>query len=119
MKSCRVRTGRSIRGLCLPPAICRAERVEVEQTLADALAGLSGDLAGKYYPLCGMTPEQEKQLIEVFVDFNFKFNSISGHVNVFHKAMKGSVNSKIRKAKIQLRTIIIADLNILLEIFTC
>ena len=60
-----MRTGRSIRGLCLPPAICRAERVEVETVLADALSGLSGDLSGKYYPLATMTPEQEKQLIEV------------------------------------------------------
>lgn len=70
MKSCRVRTGRSIRGLCLPPAICRAERVEVETVLSDALSGLSGDLAGKYYPLATMTPEQEKQLIEVTSTFH-------------------------------------------------
>ena len=65
VKSCRIRTGRSIRGLCLPPAISRAERREVEKTLSEALAGLSGDLAGKYYPLIKMTPEEEKQLIEV------------------------------------------------------
>jgi hypothetical protein len=29
------------------------------------LTGLSGDLVGKYYPLTKMTPEEEKQLIEV------------------------------------------------------
>ena len=33
--SSRVRTGRSIRGLCLPPAACRAERREVERVRHD------------------------------------------------------------------------------------
>jgi hypothetical protein len=37
----------------------------VEKVLSEALAGLSGDLAGKYYPLIKMTPAEEKQLIEV------------------------------------------------------
>ena len=65
VRSCRIRTGRSIRGLCLPPAISRAERREVERCLVDALAGLSGDLAGKYYPLLKMTPDEEQLLIKV------------------------------------------------------
>ena len=65
VKSCRIRTGRSIRGLCLPPAISRAERREVAKTLSDALDGLDGHLKGKYYPLSDMKPEEEKQLIEV------------------------------------------------------
>ena len=60
VKSCRIRTGRSIRGLCLPPAISRAERREVEKVLSEALAGLDGELAGKYYPLIKMTPDEEK-----------------------------------------------------------
>ncbi len=35
IKSCRIRTGRSVRGFCLPPAMCRAERRSVEKvTLA-------------------------------------------------------------------------------------
>jgi len=33
--------------------------------MVDALAGLSGDLGGKYYPLKGMTKEEEAQLIAV------------------------------------------------------
>eukprot|EP00061_Rhincodon_typus_P014921 g42305.t1 len=38
--SSRVRTGRSIRGLSLPPACSRAERREVERVTVEALAGL-------------------------------------------------------------------------------
>ena len=65
VKSCRVRTGRSVKGLCLPPAISRAERREVERVLSEALNGLAGDLKGTYYPLCKMTKEQEQRLIDV------------------------------------------------------
>ncbi|XP_033023927.1 creatine kinase U-type, mitochondrial [Lacerta agilis] len=62
--SSRVRTGRSIRGLSLPPACSRAERREVERVTAEALAGLSGDLAGKYYRLSEMTEKEQQQLID-------------------------------------------------------
>jgi len=54
-----------VKGFCLPPSISRAERRQVEQVIVDALAGLSGDLAGKYYPLKGMSKEEESQLIAV------------------------------------------------------
>jgi len=54
-----------VKGFCLPPSISRAERREVTKIVVDALAGLSGDLAGKYYPLNGMTKEEEAQLIAV------------------------------------------------------
>nr|BAE16473.1 taurocyamine kinase [Arenicola brasiliensis] len=84
VKSCRIRTGRSIRGLCLPPAISRAERREVERTLVDALAGLKGDLSGKYYPLLKMTPEEEKQLIED----HFLFQKPTGHLMVNSNAVR-------------------------------
>ncbi|XP_072004492.1 creatine kinase U-type, mitochondrial-like isoform X2 [Engystomops pustulosus] len=62
--SCRVRTGRSIRGLSLPPACTRAERREVERVAADALNGLSGDLTGRYYRLTDMTDQEQQQLID-------------------------------------------------------
>ena len=71
MRSCRIRTGRSIRGLCFPPSISRAERREVEQVITDALAGLTGDLSGRYYPLMKMTHDEEQQLIEVRMQYNF------------------------------------------------
>lgn len=62
--STRVRTGRSIRGLCLPPACSRAERREVERVVVDALARLKGEYKGKYYPLATMTDKEQEQLIE-------------------------------------------------------
>lgn len=63
--SSRVRTGRSIRGLSLPPACSRAERREVERVVVTALAGLKGDLAGHYYSLGDMTDKEQQQLIDV------------------------------------------------------
>ncbi len=61
--SSRVRTGRSIRPLPLPPYCNRQERREVEHILIKALDSLGGPLKGKYYPLNGMTDEQQEQLI--------------------------------------------------------
>lgn len=66
--SSRVRTGRSIRGLSLPPACTRAERREVERVVVDALAGLRGDLTGRYYSLTQMTDKEQQQLIDVSDD---------------------------------------------------
>ncbi|CAD5124308.1 DgyrCDS12597 [Dimorphilus gyrociliatus] len=62
--SSRVRTGRSIRGLTLPPVCSRAERREVERVVTDALANLGGEFNGKYYPLSKMTDAEQDQLIE-------------------------------------------------------
>ncbi|EDO46231.1 predicted protein [Nematostella vectensis] len=61
--SSRVRTGRSIRGFCLPPHCSRAERRSVEKISVDALAKLDGEFKGKYYPLNKMTDEEQEQLI--------------------------------------------------------
>lgn len=63
--SSRVRTGRSIRGLSLPPACTRAERREVERVVVQALSGLKGDLSGKYYSLTEMSEKDQQQLIDV------------------------------------------------------
>uniref|UniRef100_A0A3B1INJ5 Creatine kinase U-type, mitochondrial n=1 Tax=Astyanax mexicanus TaxID=7994 RepID=A0A3B1INJ5_ASTMX len=62
--SSRVRTGRSIRGLSLPPACTRAERREVERVVVNALGGLQGDLSGKYYSLTDMSEKDQQQLID-------------------------------------------------------
>ncbi|KAJ8340277.1 hypothetical protein SKAU_G00349100 [Synaphobranchus kaupii] len=62
--SSRVRTGRSIRGLSLPPACTRSERREVERVVADALNGLEGELKGQYYSLTQMTDQEQQQLID-------------------------------------------------------
>lgn len=63
--SSRVRTGRSIRGLSLPPACTRSERREVERVTVMALSGLKGDLAGRYYGLSDMTDDEQQSLIDV------------------------------------------------------
>lgn len=62
--STRIRAGRSVRGLSLPPGTSRGERREVERVLSKALGNLRGDLKGKYYPLSKMTKSEEEQLIE-------------------------------------------------------
>ena len=45
--SCRVRTGRSIRGICLPPHCTRAERRKVENIVTNVLDSFDGELEGK------------------------------------------------------------------------
>ncbi|XP_073686046.1 creatine kinase, mitochondrial 2a (sarcomeric) isoform X1 [Garra rufa] len=62
--SSRVRTGRSIRGLSLPPACSRSERREVERVTIQALSGLKGDLAGRYYSLTEMSDQEQQSLID-------------------------------------------------------
>ncbi|XP_077865507.1 creatine kinase, flagellar-like isoform X1 [Saccoglossus kowalevskii] len=62
--SCRVRTGRSIRGYSLPPHCTKEERKEVEKITTEALAKLDGAYKGTYYPLEGMTSETQDKLIE-------------------------------------------------------
>lgn len=84
VRSCRIRTGRSLRGCCLPPAISRAERREVESVISGALEGLKGDLSGNYYPLASMKPDVEKQLIED----HFLFQKPTGHLMVNSGAVR-------------------------------
>merc|ERR1719353_925624 len=72
--STRVRTGRSIRGLRLPPCCARSERREVERIMAKSLLGLEGELKGDYFPLAysqsyvpkpgGMSMEEEEKMRE-------------------------------------------------------
>jgi creatine kinase len=60
--STRIRAGRSIDGLALPPSTDRKQRKTVENLLTAALANMPADLSGIYYPLGDMTKEQEDQL---------------------------------------------------------
>ncbi|CAN0113949.1 unnamed protein product [Bubo scandiacus] len=62
--SSRVRTGRSIRGFCLPPHCSRGERRAIEKLSVEALGSLKGDLKGKYYALRNMTDAEQQQLID-------------------------------------------------------
>jgi creatine kinase/arginine kinase len=61
--STRVRVGRNLAGFPFAPAITREQRDEVERRVVSALASLTGDLAGTYYPLSGMSEETRQQLI--------------------------------------------------------
>ncbi|CAN0257933.1 unnamed protein product [Discosporangium mesarthrocarpum] len=62
--STRIRAGRSIRGLPLPPGTNRAQRRKVEKLLRNGLTRMTGKMSGKYYPLGGMTEAEEQQLID-------------------------------------------------------
>lgn len=62
--STRIRAARNIRGFPLPAGSTAASAAGVEKVLKDTFAGLTGELKGTYYPLGGMTPEQETSLQE-------------------------------------------------------
>jgi len=64
VRSSRVRTGRSIRGLTLPTFCTRAERREVERLFKTACGRLKDDLAGQYRALFDM----EEKEIEHYID---------------------------------------------------
>lgn len=60
--STRIRAGRSVATVALPPSTDRKQRRLVERLLTEALTTMPGDLAGKYYPLGGMTKKEEQEL---------------------------------------------------------
>jgi len=64
VRSSRVRTGRSIRGIAMPTYCTRAERREVERILSEACCKLDGELAGTYQSLKDMTDEAIEKLID-------------------------------------------------------
>jgi arginine kinase len=62
--STRVRVGRSVEGYNFPTAITKEQRGELEKRIAKSLQALTGEHAGKYYPLQGMDPKVQKSLID-------------------------------------------------------
>lgn len=60
--STRIRAGRSIDGLALPPSTDRKQRRKVESLLSNALSAMDGELKGVYYPLGGMTKAEEDKM---------------------------------------------------------
>lgn len=62
--STRIRAARNISGFALPAGATSEERAGVEAVLKQAFSGLSGELAGTYYELGGLTEEQTKFLLE-------------------------------------------------------
>ena len=57
----RCRTGRSVRGLPLPPACSFEQRRETERVCVKGLNNLEGELKGKYYPLHGSQSMEGKE----------------------------------------------------------
>merc|ERR1711923_522586 len=80
--STRIRVGRSIDGFGLSPGITKQQRIDVEKLMSSALSKLTGDLAGKYYPLTGMEEAVRQQL----VDDHFLF--VSGDKNLITAGME-------------------------------
>ena len=63
IKSTRIRVGRNLADYPLGPGLTKEQRKEIEEKVVKALAGLEGELAGKYYALSTLTDEERKQLI--------------------------------------------------------
>merc|ERR1712241_902305 len=80
--STRIRVGRSIDGFGLSPGITKDQRLGVENLMKKAFADLTGDLAGTYYPLTGMSEKVRQQL----VDDHFLF--VSGDRNLIAAGME-------------------------------
>ena len=62
--STRIRVGRNLENMPLGPGISKEQREEIEKRVSTALLGLDGELSGEYYPIQGMKPEIQQQLIE-------------------------------------------------------
>ena len=60
----RIRVGRNIESFGLSPGITQEQRLGVEKLMKNAFNTLSGDLAGKYYPLLGMDEKVRQQLVD-------------------------------------------------------
>jgi len=60
--STRIRVGRNLAGYPLGAGVNHKELMEIEKKIVEGLNGLEGDLAGKYYPLKGMSKEDATQL---------------------------------------------------------
>ena len=64
IKSTRIRVGRNLADYPLGPGVTKEQRLEIMNKVVQACEQFEGDLAGKFYPLDGMSKEDQKQLIE-------------------------------------------------------
>ncbi|MEA3315150.1 MAG: phosphagen kinase [Campylobacterota bacterium] len=62
--STRIRVGRNIKDMPLGPAISKTQRDEIEKLVSNSLLSLDGSLNGKYYPINGMSKENQEMLIK-------------------------------------------------------
>nr|KAG5704960.1 hypothetical protein BaRGS_022802 [Batillaria attramentaria] len=68
--STRVRVGRSHDSYGFPPVLSKEDRIDMEKKTVEALKTLKDDLKGTYYPLEGMSKEDQKKLTEDHFLFN-------------------------------------------------
>ncbi len=61
--STRIRVARNLADFPLGTSISKEQRKEIERKVSETLVSLSGELAGNYYPLAGMTKDIQEQLI--------------------------------------------------------
>lgn len=62
--STRIRAARNVSGFALPAGATAEDRAGVEAVLKQAFAGLTGELAGTYYELGGLSDEQRDFLLQ-------------------------------------------------------
>jgi creatine kinase len=62
--STRVRCGRSLQGYPFNPLLTEQQYKDMENQVKAAFDSFTGELAGKYYPLTGMSKEVQQQLID-------------------------------------------------------
>jgi len=64
VNSTRIRVGRNLADYPLGPGVSKAQRLEIMNKVVQACNTFEGDLAGKFYPLEGMSKKDQEQLIE-------------------------------------------------------
>ena len=64
VQSTRIRVGRNCKGYPLGPGVTKEQRLEIMNKVVKACNTFTDDLKGKFYPLEGMSQEDQKQLID-------------------------------------------------------
>jgi len=64
VNSTRIRVGRNLANYPLGPGVSKEQRLEIMEQVVQACNTFEGDLQGKFYPLDGMSKEDQDKLIE-------------------------------------------------------
>jgi len=64
VNSTRIRVGRNLADYPLGPGVSKEQRLEIMSMVVKACETFEGDLKGKFYPLDGMDPATQQQLID-------------------------------------------------------
>ena len=64
VNSTRIRVGRNLADYPLGPGVSKEQRLEIMNKVVQACETFEGDLKGKFYPLDGMDPATQQQLID-------------------------------------------------------